>query len=247
MRTGFGPPSHPRRDRADRRPAAHQPRDAGRFRRQRPAFLGKPSRRRHPIPVHGGRPHPAQIGQRRRSARRSRRRSARLRGSISARSLRRGSARNHSGAVSLAPVVASSSHSRRGGDGSCGVIATASASSGRWNVWCIASAPGRVVRDALCMAASARHGRTRLAARRRASTGAACRPPRAQARRRLATPLGARRLEPAHREERDRRHQRQRVADEARVLKQQVERQVRQCDEPMTATSVRRSRSSKRD
>ena len=74
---------------------------------------------RHAIPAHGRRPHaakgrarherPAEIGG-----------VAAARGSISARSLRSGSARNHTARCGPLPVLRQLEPLRRGGDGSCG-------------------------------------------------------------------------------------------------------------------------------
>ena len=83
--------------------------------------------------------------------------SARLCGSISARSVRRGSARNHTSPVWPAfQNDASSSHSRLGGDGSTGCTRTVSASSGRRKVWCMASAAGGALAASAFIAATTR-------------------------------------------------------------------------------------------
>ena len=66
--------------------------------------------------------------------------SDRLAGSTSARSLRTGSARNHTGSVRPARQnFVNSSHSSLGGDGNTAANPVSSASSGRLKVWCIAS------------------------------------------------------------------------------------------------------------
>ena len=135
----------PRGDRAQVRTAAHQPRHAGGLRRECPAFLGEPAGRGHPHPVHGRGTHAAERRTAPTAPSETPSRRVRLCGSISARSVRRGSARNHTGAScpcrpvrrQFQPLAPRRRRQLRLD------AARVSASSGRWKVWCMASAAGR--------------------------------------------------------------------------------------------------------
>ena len=161
-----------RGDRAEMRSAAHEPRHAGGFRRQRPAFVGEPPGRRHAIPADRRRPHaaegrprderPLEIGRRPAG---SPDRSARdrcawdRRGTTSARvcpTCQYLRAR----AIRAAAATAAAAQSP-----------TSSASSGRTKVWCIASAPGGDDVASACIASNSADRRTRLASDRPRAPG----------------------------------------------------------------------------
>ena len=57
----LGAAAYPRRDRAQRGTATHEAGCSSRFRRERPALLGEPSRGRHPIPRDGSGSHAADV------------------------------------------------------------------------------------------------------------------------------------------------------------------------------------------
>ena len=154
--------------------------------------------------------------------------SRRLCGSTSARSVRRGSARNQT--TPSWPSVqyfTSSSHSRLGGEGSCGWTPTSSASSGRSNVWCMANAPGAPLAAAALSAWTA----CTAGAGDPAYPISVCVPATTPAKD-SAAPTGIsaprrQRARPLDRKPRHHRHEREGIARERGVLEQQMEDRIR--------------------